>query len=1484
MKNLYTPILTILIALTIINTSHAQLESADRIEKGYIQTDKPIYMPGDEIWIKGWVLNGANKPTILSNYATLEIIKPDGSKLLSRDILLENGMITEYLKLDINAVGGIYQLKIKTEIMRSIDSNYEYCKNIIVQKYDPPRLLMKIDLDKEAYGKGESVTIDFNVKDLKDRPITNITAAYSLFIDGIESQKLYQITDNKGDSKVTFALPTELNTSNISVNAKIEYRNQVESISKRIPIILENIDLQFLPEGGTLLEGYQNVIAFKALTETGKPADVSGDILNEKGQKITEFTSIHDGMGKVNFIPKNGEKYFAKICSPYESSQLISLQEQVGGKTKISLVEHTEQQIIVDIIGKKEKDLTLVLSNLCEDIWSKSVSNKNETTNISIPISNLSQGIHKISLRDDNGIQSERLVFLHPERGINVSVSLDKTIFGLREKVTAQIKTIDYKGRPISTDLGIAVVEDKMLSFADDKQAHLTSELLLSSELQGDIHEPNYYFDSITIETKEHLDLVMLTHGWRTYLSQASEEKALNYFIDQNTYIGRVCKRKGGEGIKTQVMVHEYNQDFVTVVDTDDEGYFVLPQHLNKTFNVYANTSQHSAYIKTVARDDFNIMDSKYYSMIKEKWMENPKMLLKNVFQNKNETQNLQVEEVEIPGKFVMTLEEGALLDAIEIVEYKAPLLELGNTTSGSTITAEAIRSLPVKSINAIAATTAGISVAGDHNISIRGSRTDATVYYVDGIRVSGLIPQAVGFKEDSYFLNKVYGNSYSPSNKHIIAKQYVRYRPKLSNKRRFYVPKYIKQDAKVRTDFRQTIYWNPNVQTNEHGEATIKFFTSDEVTSFSIIAEGVSADGELGRGTEKVVAVKPLNISCKLPAYFVLGDTALLSAVVNNDGERDQHVTLEVSAPDLNLEIDSEDQSVFIKKGESHSFQIKATPTEESLTSNLLISVKGQRESDILVKSIAILNPYFPRQLSYSGIDSDTFNIDLTNPIMSTLQAEFNTYNPVNTALEGIQSLLRKPSGCFEQVSSSTYPNVMVYQYLRRNESANKAPMDKAMKYIKQGYKKLVGYETTEDGFEWYGNTPANIALTAYGLLEFTDMAQIYQGVDKKMLNRTIDFLMAAKDGDGGFVNRKGRVGFGSILYEVQTAYVLYALTRQTIKSVDIAKEYETAKKHAIDSEDLYLTALMANTAHNQNLLDDYQELINLIMHALNKKSLEKITCANTVTRSGPMDKNIETLSLCALALMKGEQENKPKVAKIIDHLIRSRKGGRFGSTQATCLAIQAILTYSDWCPPKVKGEEATITAFLDNKMLSSSKDKLDITDKIDLDTKQLIVNYSGESDKSYEMNINYMSKIPQSSDDPELGLVTRIFQSTCTVADQVSFEILLTNLKDRLSANPTIMIGIPAGMSLQMKQLKELQENGEFDFFEVFDNKLVLYFNEMQSLEKKKIILDLKAEIAGQFTAPPSCAYPYYDDQNTTWISGTRVNINQDAEPLNF
>ena len=111
--------------------------------------------------------------------------------------------------------------------------------------------------------------------------------------------------------------------------------------------------------------------------------------------------------------------------------------------------------------------------------------------------------------------------------------------------------------------------------------------------------------------------------------------------------------------------------------------------------------------------------------------------------------QNKKYEGVIIYGgktnKLDAELGTGVTLQEVEVIAYEVPLVEQDNTTQGGTVTSEQIRQLPTRNINAIATLTAGAASADEGDaISIRGSRSNATDYYIDGVRVSGaLIPES---------------------------------------------------------------------------------------------------------------------------------------------------------------------------------------------------------------------------------------------------------------------------------------------------------------------------------------------------------------------------------------------------------------------------------------------------------------------------------------------------------------------------------------------------------------------------------------------------------------------------------------------------------------------------------------------------------------------------------------------------------------------
>src|SRR5690606_38395588 len=129
---------------------------------------------------------------------------------------------------------------------------------------------------------------------------------YEAEIDGQTIVRQTAVSDEEGNYQIRFSLPKKLSGNDGSLNVKFEYESNVESISRTIPILLHSIDLQFLAEGGYSISGFPHRFAFKALNKYGNPADVKGIIVDQFGNKISDFESFHQGLGSVELTQETG--------------------------------------------------------------------------------------------------------------------------------------------------------------------------------------------------------------------------------------------------------------------------------------------------------------------------------------------------------------------------------------------------------------------------------------------------------------------------------------------------------------------------------------------------------------------------------------------------------------------------------------------------------------------------------------------------------------------------------------------------------------------------------------------------------------------------------------------------------------------------------------------------------------------------------------------------------------------------------------------------------------------------------------------------------------------------------------------------------------------------------------------------------------------------------------------------------------------------
>jgi len=446
-----------------------------------------------------------------------------------------------------------------------------------------------------------------------------------------------------------------------------------------------------------------------------------------------------------------------------------------------------------------------------------------------------------------------------------------------------------------------------------------------------------------------------------------------------------------------------------------------------------------------------------------------------------------------------------------------------------------------------------------------------------------------------------------------------------------------------------------------------------------------------------------------------------------------------------------------------------------------------------------------------------------------------------------------------------------------------------RAMDFLSNGYKKLTTYESTGGGFEWFGASPGHEALSAYGLIQFYEMSKIKGAtkVDKKMIERTLQFLEKRRNRDGTYQHKTGGYdGFRDVLQKVGNAYIAYALAE--IEQPDVLA-YQQALAEALQSKDMYRMALMANAAIKQNRTEDYNKLVAHFKEQLTSSSEINLKIESpivfkiesSIVRSSTAQ--LEAIALWAIALMRAENPDNAIIERCMQYIASKKGSYGYGSTQATALALKALTDYN-LKYPVAKFSNANVTFTINGHQYNipydhNTKSTISNTDflrHLRQGKNQVSVQFSDSTSLlPYSMILTGSSKLPSSSANCPLELSMNLSQNRVKQNESVRLTIQLKNKRNEGQPMSMVVIGIPAGLAPQAWQLKELQEKGIFDFYEILKNQLVLYYREMGPKEVKTIPIDLKAEIPGIYTGTASSAYLYYTQEERHWLKGLQIVV---------
>lgn len=641
------------------------------------------------------------------------------------------------------------------------------------------------------------------------------------------------------------------------------------------------IDVAFLPEGGNLLLNAVNTVAFKAIDSKGKGIPISGKILNDRGDTLTSFATDYMGMGKFVMMPQDETNYYAaidqvpglKIELPKAIEKGISLNYKENGE---SLMFELSANMKLD----NYPGFYFVASHKGVVLFYKKIGMVDYIQSVKVSKSLFPKGISKITLLDTTLIPiAERLIFVDDGNNDLLKLQLNQKEFTPREEVKIDMEALLSPGDSINSSLSVSVVNKNYFSTGGNSQ-NIKSYLLLDSDLKGAIESPaSYFVDDDLISSAEKIDLLMMVHGWKTYLWDDIETIATPSVEDWNDAgisIKGLVKKLLWEApvADAKVVLGPTGGNLLFVETTSDEnGRFEFKQiYLRDSTNVMINATTKNGTRNTEIRLDPVFKLDSIVSATS----------LKNTTFDIDLTQKFNVDNSYRRMKEMgFNPEKGSiLLSDVDVIEKKI-IKDDGHfriySDPDNSFTITKNDNFYNNVIDYLEGKVAGLVISGDQ-ISIRGGRQP--LFLLDGIEVSDFPPGSGNALREVKNIHMaeidkvevlksgvnmaIFGSKGADGVIAIYRKttgseqsndRYVRGRISqqikgFNRKQKFYSPKYtIENIQNPQPDYRPTLYWNPELSFL-NGKADIDFFTSDEIAQYVVVVEGITKNGKICFGT----------------------------------------------------------------------------------------------------------------------------------------------------------------------------------------------------------------------------------------------------------------------------------------------------------------------------------------------------------------------------------------------------------------------------------------------------------------------------------------------------------------------------------------------------------------------------------------------------------------------------------------------------------
>jgi hypothetical protein len=737
-----------------------------------------------------------------------------------------------------------------------------------------PQEKIFVHTDKNFYLVGELIW--FKVYNNKYDTISKL--CYVDVLDaGNRSVLTATISLKENEDNGSLLLPLSLTSGGYTLRAYTNWMKNTPEMSffeKNITVInpfknpdtglfkhLEGYELNFFPEGGDLVKGLTSIVGVKVNDKYGKGIDCNGYVINESNEKVASFSTLKFGLGKFSFTPSEGVyKAIINLPDGKTATQVLPAFRNEGYIMTVSTAaDHVTIDVKTSYTGPQ--NIFLYAQSQQQLRYSERKAASNGVASFSIAKDQLGKGVVQFTVFNTNHeAVCERLIFIKPAKQSTLTASSDNASYGNRKNVNLHVSTTAKNRLPVAANISVAVYPADSIQLSNN--ADVETYFWLTSDIKGFIESPSYYFSENT-DVNEAADNLMLTQGWRRF--------SWNDVLAHDPVKYKYAPEIYGHNLSVKVTDPRSNEPavgkeiFLSVPGTPFQLQTAITgKDGNATFNVkdLYGTRKMIVQVNSPDKNAYKLeLESPFYEAIGKQG--------KNVFvvtpqQLEQYSINMQVQNIYNADSMRMFYGHSSS-DTLPFYGKALYSYKLDDFTRFTTME-EVLREY-VREINVVAK-------GNDHYLRMLDEprhevnennllvlwdgvplQDPHSIFKYDPLKVKRLdvIPRryAVGeavFNGVASFVTYNGDLSGFTTDESMLSIKYEG----MQLQREFYSPTYntTERISSRMPDFRNTLYWSPNVNTSAKGTANLSFYTSDRKGKYIVVLQGLDSHGDPLTGT----------------------------------------------------------------------------------------------------------------------------------------------------------------------------------------------------------------------------------------------------------------------------------------------------------------------------------------------------------------------------------------------------------------------------------------------------------------------------------------------------------------------------------------------------------------------------------------------------------------------------------------------------------